>query len=102
VILTAVFPRDQNPNLAPTIAAINSQLESLADGKRIRFVNINDQLTDAAGKLLSGISNDGLHLEQPGYEIWSTALRPVLEEILGPPAEDDHAPPATGDPKAVK
>jgi lysophospholipase L1-like esterase len=102
VILTAVFPRDQNPDLAPTIAAINSQLESLADGKRIRFVNINDQLTDAAGKLLSGLSNDGLHLEQPGYEIWSTALRPVLEEILGPPAEDDHAPPATGDPKAVK
>ena len=100
IIVTAVFPRTQNSDLAPAIRKINEQMAALADGKRVRFLNINDQLADSAGRLLPRVSSDGLHLEEPGYEIWAQALEPILEELLGPPAKEDHAPPPTGDPRA--
>jgi lysophospholipase L1-like esterase len=102
IILTAVFPRTQNMELAPTINKINERIETLADGKRIRFVNINDQIADSTGRLLPGVSSDGLHLEEPGYEIWAQALTPIFTELLGPPAEVDLAPPPTGDPSAAR
>ncbi len=84
------------------ISKINERIETLADGKRVRFLNINDQLADSTGRLLPGVSSDGLHLEEPGYEIWAQALKPIFEEVLGPPAKEDHAPPPTGDPSATR
>jgi lysophospholipase L1-like esterase len=102
IILTALFPRGQNPQLAPAIRKINERIALLADGKRVRFLNINGQLADADGRLLPGNSSDGLHLEESGYEVWARALKPMLQELLGPPAKDDFAPPPTGDPRAAK
>jgi lysophospholipase L1-like esterase len=99
IVLTAMFPRDQNGELADTIDAINQNLESISQADdRIHWININRQLVGSAGKLLPSVSSDGLHLEQRGYEIWATALRPVLKQILGPPAQLDHAPPPSGNP----
>jgi lysophospholipase L1-like esterase len=102
IVVTSVFPRSQNVQLAPAIEEINKQIATLADGKRVRYVNINDQLADSSGRLRPGISSDGLHLELAGYEIWAAALKPIFEEILGPPAKDDRAPPPTGDPRAER
>ena len=45
---------------------------------------------------------DGLHPTVAGYQVWADALRPLLTELLGPPAGEDHAPPPTGDPSAQK
>jgi hypothetical protein len=42
----------------------------------------------------------GLHLDVKGYQAWADALRPIFNELLGPPAKEDHAPPPTGDPSA--
>ncbi len=100
IILTAVFPRTQNLELTPTIRKINVRIESLADEERIRFLNFNDRLADSDGRWLPGMSSDGLHLEEPAYEIWAQALKPIFEDVLGPAAADDHAPPPTGDPNA--
>ena len=102
IVLTGVFPRSQNMSLKATIERINARLSKLADGKRVRFLNINERLADAEGKLLAGISSDGLHLEEKGYEVWADALKPILTEIMGPPAREDHAPPPSGDPNAVQ
>jgi hypothetical protein len=33
-----------------------------------------------------------------GYQVWADALKPILTELLGPPAATDHAPPPTGNP----
>jgi (4-O-methyl)-D-glucuronate---lignin esterase len=74
----------------------------LADRKRVFFVNINDKLTDDNGDLLPGVSRDGLHLEEKGYDAWAAALKPLLNELLGPPAQPDEAPPPTGDPSATR
>lgn len=101
VILMAVFPRNDNMAVNSTIAKINERIEKLANRKRVRFLDINDRLADEQGRLRDGMSPDGLHLGLPGYEVWADALRPLLLELLGPPAADDHAPPPTGDPSAA-
>ena len=83
-----------------TIDAINKRLASLADGTRIRYVNINAKLAGRDGALVEGVTVDGLHLSVSGYQIWADALKPIFTELLGPPASTDHAPPPTGDPSA--
>lgn len=102
VVLTGLFPRPQNKSLAPTIGRINEELAKLADGKTLRFLNINGQLADEHGVLRPGVSGDGVHLEEKGYEVWAEALKPILTELLGPPASTDEAPPPSGDPSAAK
>ncbi|MCA9193618.1 MAG: hypothetical protein KDB03_17725 [Planctomycetales bacterium] len=100
IILTSLFPRDQNPALLPMIEKINQRLANLSNKTTIRFLNINDDLVDSEGKLLPGMSNDGLHLTVNSYQVWANALSPLLHELLGPPASDDFAPSPTGDPSA--
>jgi lysophospholipase L1-like esterase len=100
LILTAIFPRTDNMAILPEIERVNAYLASLADGKKIRFLNVNDKLADAHGKLFEGMSADGLHPTLKAYQIWADALKPIFTELLGPPAAVDHAPPPTGDPSA--
>lgn len=101
IVLTAIFPRNDNPKYLPVIADTNRRLERLADGKRVRFVNVNAGLADATGKLYEGMTVDNLHPSVKGYQVWADGLRPILTEILGPRASTDHAPPPTGDPSAT-
>jgi lysophospholipase L1-like esterase len=101
VILMGLTPRDDNPAFAAAITRVNERLARLADGKKVRYLNINDQLADREGKFLEGMSPDGIHLSVKGYEVWAANLRPLLTELLGPPAKEDLAPPATGDPRAA-
>jgi lysophospholipase L1-like esterase len=105
IILMALFPRNDNMALMPVIDRINGNLAKFADGKKIRYLNINDKLAGRDGKLFDGMMNakDKLHPTVQAYQIWADALRPVLAELLGPPAAADHAPPPTaGDPAAVR
>src|SRR6266508_6379188 len=102
IILTAIFPRNDNIAGKPTIDRIDDNIAKFADGKTIRFVNINHKLADEDGVLFDGMTVDKLHLTLKGYQIWADALKPIFTEILGPPAATDQAPPATGDPSAVR
>jgi lysophospholipase L1-like esterase len=100
IVLTAIFPRGDNMAVISTINQINGKLARLADGKRVRFLSITDRLADAHGRLTDGVLNerDKLHPTIKGYQIWADALKPVFQELLGPPATVDRAPPPTGDP----
>jgi lysophospholipase L1-like esterase len=100
IILTGVFPRNDNMSVMPEIDKINANLAHLTDGRKIRYLNINDRLADGDGKLRDGMmnANDKLHPTLQGYQIWADALKPLLTELLGPPQKEDHAPPPTGDP----
>jgi lysophospholipase L1-like esterase len=100
IVLTAIFPRNDNMAAIPIIQQINRNLAKLADGKRVRFLNVNDKLANSNGELFDGMMKDKLHPTVKGYQIWADALKPIFTEVLGPPASADHAPPPTGDPSA--
>jgi lysophospholipase L1-like esterase len=105
IIVMGILPRNDGPRPAAVMSSINRINENIAkfaDGKTIRYLNINDKLGDKDGKLLVGMTGDRLHLSLKGYQVWADALKPLLTELLGPPAKEDHAPPATGDPSAAK
>ncbi len=101
IIVMGIFPRNDDMEYMPVIEKINRGLSELADGKKIRYLNINDKLADSNGRLLEGMLNaDKLHPSGRTYQVWADALRPIFTELLGPPATVDHAPPPTGDPAA--
>ena len=102
IVLTGIFPRNDSIAVLPEIARVNANLTALADGRRVRYVNVNDQLADANGLLFDGMMNaDRLHPAVKGYQVWADALRPILTELLGPPVATDHAPPPTRDPSVA-
>ena len=102
IIVTAIFPRNDNIAVMPTIDRINANLSKMAGGK-IRYLNINEKLADKDGRLFDGMMNpDKLHPAIMGYQVWADALKPMFRELAGPPAQVDHAPPPTGDPSAAR
>ena len=105
LILTGIFPRNDNAAaptaIVPEINTINTEIAKLADNKTVFYVNINDKLADANGKLYDGMTVDHLHPTVKGFQLWADALNPILINLLGPRAATDHAPPPTGDPSAM-
>jgi lysophospholipase L1-like esterase len=104
IIVMGILPRNDGRRHTAVMASINKineKIARLADGKTIRYLNINDKLADASGKLFEGITVDRLHLSLKGYQVWADALKPLLTELLGPPTREDRAPPPTGDPSAA-
>lgn len=101
IILTAIFPRNDTMAVMPGINRINENLAKLADGKTIRYLNVNDRLAGKDDVLFDGMMGDKLHPTLKGYQVWADGLKPILTELLGPPAKTDHAPPPTGDPSAA-
>jgi lysophospholipase L1-like esterase len=89
IVLTAVFPRNDNIAVMPVIDKINAYLAKLADGKRVRYLIVNRMLADHDGKLFDGMMNakDQLHPTLKGYQVWANALKPMFTELVGPPTE---------------
>jgi lysophospholipase L1-like esterase len=105
IVVMGIFPRNDGTNptaVMPSIAKINENIAKFADGGAVRYLNINDKLADKDGKLFDGMTVDGLHLSLIGYQAWADALKPLLRELLGAPAKEDHAPPPIGDPSAAR
>jgi lysophospholipase L1-like esterase len=102
IIMTAMFPRNDNMAVIPGINRINENIAQFADGKKVRYLNVNDKLADRDGRLFDGMMNPGdkLHPTVKGYQVWADGLKPIFLELLGPPAKTDHAPEPTGDPSA--
>lgn len=98
LILTAIFPRNDNLAVLPEIGQINQGIEQLADSETVFFVDVNDKLADSEGMLYDGMTVDKLHLSAQGCQVWAEGLEPLLTKFLGPRADVDQAPPPTGDP----
>jgi lysophospholipase L1-like esterase len=103
IIVTGIFPRNDNMAVVPLIYRVDEKLSKLADGKRILYLDINDKLADKEGKLFEGMmGGDGIHPALKGYQVWADALKLILTQLLGPPKAEDHAPPPTGDPSRMQ
>lgn len=86
ILLLGVFPReprkgdDANRPLQ-TIRQLNPELAKLADGSRVRFLDISEKfLTD--GRVPKELMPDGVHLSPAGYAVWAQAIEPTLVEML--------------------
>ncbi len=70
VVLTAIFPRNDNPAVMTTIGKINRNLAQLADGQSVRYLSINGKLAGPDGTLHAGMMDAGkLHPAIPAYQI---------------------------------
>src|SRR6185437_14119357 len=99
ILLIGIFPRNDDMALVPLIDKINDNLSKFADGRQIRYLNINDKLAGPDGKLREGMMNakDKLHPTARGYQVWAVVLKPFFTELLGPPLPwiTPHRPQAT-------
>ena len=104
IIVTGIFPRNDSMAAMLVIDKVNANLAQVADGKQLRFLNVNSKLAGPGGVLFDGMMNaaDKLHPTLKGYQVWADALKPIFTELLGPPAKEDHAPAPTGDPSATR
>ena len=48
IIVTGIFPRNDNVAVMPTINKINNNLSKLADGKKVRYLNVNALVSKTA------------------------------------------------------
>jgi len=94
VVLLAVFPRgprtsgngrvnDHAPKLAK-INELNPLLAAMADGDRVRFLDLGPKFLGEDGTIPAELMPDQLHLSAAGYRVWAEGLRPVLAELMAP------------------
>ena len=63
-----------------TIQKLNSDIKKMCEEFGYTFVDIYPELIDEDGYLRKDCSDDGLHLNAGGFEIWANTLKPYLME----------------------
>jgi N-acetylglucosamine-6-sulfatase len=82
VVLHAIFPRGRTPEdpLRLQNEAINRRIRRLADGTRVRYLDLKEAFLEDDGTLPAEVMPDALHLSAEGYRRWAEALAPVLAD----------------------
>ena len=83
-ILTAIFPRgaDANDGCRRRNDVVNKEIAKLADGKKVIWCDFSDKFLDAQGRLSREIFPDLLHPNALGYEMWASAVIPLVDKVL--------------------
>jgi N-acetylglucosamine-6-sulfatase len=83
IILMSVFPRGatRDDPLRKINSQINEQVKTLADGKRVHGLDINERFLDKEGHLSKEIFPDLLHLAPAAYDTWAEAVSSKLKEL---------------------
>ena len=89
-ILTAIFPRGTGPGDAHRVRndVVNKEISKFADGKRVIWCDFSDKFLDAEGRLSPELFPDLLHPNARGYEIWASAVLPVIDAVLKASADE--------------
>lgn len=84
VVLNALLPREtpDDAHLRAKAAGVNGRIRLLADGEHVRWLDAGPAFLDADGHVPAALMPDGLHPSPQGYEVWATALRPLLDALL--------------------
>ena len=67
----------------PLVKELNAGIEALATEFGCTFANIYPYLVGDDGYLIDEYTYDGLHPNDKGYEVISSHLRPIIDEVLG-------------------
>ena len=83
-ILTAIFPRgaDANDACRRRNDVVNKEIAKFADGKKVIWCDFSDKFLDAQGRLSREIFPDLLHPNALGYEMWASAVIPLIDKAL--------------------
>ncbi len=57
------------------IITLNNKLKSLAQEKGIDYIDLHSTFSDASGKLRKDLTEDGLHLNGRGYQVWMNLIK---------------------------
>ena len=89
-ILTAIFPRGANANdpVRCRNNVVNKEIATFADGKRVIWCDFSDKYLDEQGRLSVELFPDLLHPNGRGYEIWASAVMPLIDAVLDAAPED--------------
>ena len=68
---------DKNNN---TILTINEEIKKLCDEFGCTYIDLHSNLIDENGYLRKELSDDGIHLNANGFEIWTNLLKPYLNK----------------------
>lgn len=85
IFLIAVKPSIARANMWETMKEVNVQLKKLADkNSRVHYLDIATPMLQENGLVRQDLFvDDGLHLNEKGYEIWSNVIRPILLAKFG-------------------
>jgi beta-glucosidase len=65
------------------IADTNALVARLADGGRVRFLDVGQRLLEPDGTISADVMADFLHPTARCYRLLSEAIQPSLRELLG-------------------
>ena len=88
VILTSVLPAgefrwNQDITDAPQkIDTLNKEIKSYAKKKGIPYVDYNIKMRKEDGSMKNGLSGDGVHPTEEGYQIMEQQVKSVIDKIL--------------------
>lgn len=85
ILLLGVFPRGAKPTDKGRVRTneINALLPALADDKTVFYQDIGSVFLQPDGTLTKEIMPDFLHLSPKGYELWTAAIAPKVQELMG-------------------
>ena len=94
ILLQGIFPRGEQPTdgLRAKVKQVNQMISSLGDGKKVIFLDFGDKLLNAQGQYTTPITNDFLHPNGNGYQIWADAIQPVIDRFFPPTTATTTAP----------
>jgi lysophospholipase L1-like esterase len=79
----AKFPWRPEIETRHAIAALNLRLRDLARRTGATWVDYHPVLDDGSGAMQPGLSSDGVHPTQAGYDAMATVLEPAVRRVLG-------------------
>ncbi len=75
IIIQSILPTRLPTIPNSRIRHINYQLALITKQEGANYLNLYSWFTDFQGNLREDLTTDGLHLSQPGYEVWRLALQ---------------------------
>jgi hypothetical protein len=79
ILLLGVLPRTP-VEMMPSVRDLNVRLAALADGNRVRFLDVGERFVLADGSLNLSLLPDGIHPSPLGYEVMGKAVGPALRQ----------------------
>jgi lysophospholipase L1-like esterase len=83
LMIQSVVPRERD--YAETIRSINRHLWQFAPTQKAVYLDLWATLAEPDGELDMAYSEDRLHLNEAGYDVWIALLKPAVEEIFERP-----------------